>query len=116
MHQLIGAQDVRGYYECAFTRFVDVIYQGIRAELFTSCRNELGTALKTSIGLGEKDGKLDGSMKLSDSSANIYQAEQRCTILLAVDPESQRIRVELTKQKENLEKACDWLDSHAVEE
>ncbi|KAL8905302.1 MAG: hypothetical protein Q9207_002735 [Kuettlingeria erythrocarpa] len=85
-------KDVRGYYECAFTRFVDVIYQGIRAELFTSCRNELGTALKQRIGLEEDD------------------AEQRCTILLAIDPETERIRIELLKQKANLEKACVWLD------
>ncbi|KAI4117298.1 MAG: hypothetical protein LQ338_007577 [Usnochroma carphineum] len=74
-------------------KFVDVIYQGIQAELFTACRNELGTVLKERIGLEEKD------------------AEQRCTVLLAVDPESERIRIELTKQKENLEKACVWLDS-----
>lgn len=44
---------------------MDVVYQGIRAELFTSCRNELGTALKDRIGLGEKDGKLNGGVRAS---------------------------------------------------
>lgn len=39
------------------------------------------------------------------------QAEERCAILLAVDPESERVRVELNKQKENLEKASVWLAS-----
>lgn len=39
------------------------------------------------------------------------QAEQRCAILHAVDPASERMRVELMKQKENLEKASKWLGS-----
>ncbi|KAL8925260.1 MAG: hypothetical protein Q9208_003550 [Pyrenodesmia sp. 3 TL-2023] len=102
-------KDVRGYYECAFTRFVDVIYQGIRAELFTACRNDLGTVLKERIGLEEKDGESRsgiGRRNLTDVSS----AEQRCAVLLAIDSETERIRIELLKQKENLEKACVWLD------
>ncbi|KAL8684171.1 MAG: hypothetical protein Q9224_006550, partial [Gallowayella concinna] len=87
MNELRAIADVRGYYECAFSRFVDVIYQGIQAELITACRNDLGPALKERLGLGEKD------------------AEQRCAILLAVDPENARVRAELERQKENLEKA-----------
>ncbi|KAL8763297.1 MAG: hypothetical protein Q9184_000853 [Pyrenodesmia sp. 2 TL-2023] len=56
LHELRAISDVRGYYECAFSRFVDVIYQGIQTELLTACRNDLGTVLKERIGLGEKDG------------------------------------------------------------
>ncbi|KAL8736812.1 MAG: hypothetical protein Q9166_000178 [cf. Caloplaca sp. 2 TL-2023] len=92
-HELRAIADVRGYYECAFSRFVDVISQGIQAELFTACRNELGNALKQRIGLEEKD------------------AEQRCAILLAVDPQVEKDRAELLKQKENLMKACTWFES-----
>lgn len=44
-------------------------------------------------------------------SANIPKAEQKCAILLAVDPENERIREELMKQKSNLEKACKWFES-----
>ncbi|KAL8815160.1 MAG: hypothetical protein Q9223_005679 [Gallowayella weberi] len=86
-NELRAMADVRGYYECAFSRFVDVIYQGIQAEIVTACRNDLGTALKERLGLADKD------------------AEQRCAVLLAVDPENARIRAELERQKENLEKA-----------
>ncbi|KAL8948932.1 MAG: hypothetical protein Q9222_004919 [Ikaeria aurantiellina] len=93
IHELRALADVRGYYECAFSRFVDVISRSIQGELFMTCREEIGTVLKQRIGLEEKD------------------AEQRCAILLAVDPDSERIRAELTKQKENLEKALAWLES-----
>ncbi|KAL8720623.1 MAG: hypothetical protein Q9181_007883 [Wetmoreana brouardii] len=93
IHELRALSDVRGYYDCVFTRFVDNIYLGIQAELFAKCRDELGTALKQRTGLEEKD------------------AEQRCALLLAVDQESERIRAELMKQKENLEKASVWLES-----
>ncbi|KAL8849843.1 MAG: hypothetical protein Q9221_005181 [Calogaya cf. arnoldii] len=91
--ELRAIADVRGYYDCAYSQFVDAVYKGIRAELFTTCRNDIGTALKQRIGLEEKD------------------AEQRCAILLAVDPENERIRGELLKQKANLEKASEWLES-----
>ncbi|KAL8669897.1 MAG: hypothetical protein Q9168_005531 [Polycauliona sp. 1 TL-2023] len=93
VQELRAMADVRGYYECAYSRFVDVIYQGIQTELFAACRNDLGEALKQGIGLEEKD------------------AEQRCATLLAVDPENERIRAELVKQKSNLEKASEWLES-----
>ncbi|KAL8767095.1 MAG: hypothetical protein Q9209_006322 [Squamulea sp. 1 TL-2023] len=93
VQELRALADVRGYYECAFSRFVDVVYQGIQTELLTACHNELGTALKQGVGLEEKD------------------AEQRCAILLAVDPENERIRGELLKQKQNLETASEWLES-----
>ncbi|KAL9603789.1 MAG: hypothetical protein Q9219_000898 [cf. Caloplaca sp. 3 TL-2023] len=86
VHELRAISDVRGYYECAFTRFVDVVYQGIQAGLFDACRNRLGNALKQRIGLEEKD------------------------VLLAVDPEGERVRIELLKQRENLEKALAWLE------
>ncbi|KAL8688245.1 MAG: hypothetical protein Q9218_005797 [Villophora microphyllina] len=91
--ELRTLSDTRGYYECAASRFVDNIYQDIHTELFATCRDGIGTALKRHIGLEEKD------------------AEQRCTLLLAVDPNSERLRIELTKQKENLEKASIWLES-----
>lgn len=45
------------------------------------------------------------------SFANLCLAEQRCAVLLAVDPEGERIRIELMKQKANLEKASEWLES-----
>ncbi|KAI4256668.1 MAG: hypothetical protein LQ352_001986 [Teloschistes flavicans] len=91
--ELRALSDTRGYYECAASRLVDNVYQDIHTELFATCRDRLGDALKQRIGLEERD------------------AEERCAILLAVDPESERVRVELNKQKENLEKASVWLAS-----
>ncbi|KAI4274757.1 MAG: hypothetical protein LQ337_003697 [Flavoplaca oasis] len=91
--ELRAIADVRGYYDCAYSQFVDAIYKGIRAELLITCRNEIGNALKQGIGLEEKD------------------AEQRCAVLLAVNPENERLRAELIKQKSNLEKASEWLES-----
>lgn len=54
---LILDQTVKGYYEYAFSRFVDVIGLGIQAELFVACRTEISKALKEEIGLTESDGK-----------------------------------------------------------
>ncbi|KAL8967444.1 MAG: hypothetical protein Q9183_002916 [Haloplaca sp. 2 TL-2023] len=92
IHELRALSDVRGYYECACSRFVDVIYQDIHTDLFAACRDELRNALQERLGLEEKD------------------AEHRCAMLLAVDQDSARLRVELLKQKENLEKATVWLE------
>ncbi|KAL8846150.1 MAG: hypothetical protein Q9221_008744 [Calogaya cf. arnoldii] len=91
--ELKAMADVRGYYVCASSRFVDVIYQGIQTELFTACRNEFGEALKQGIGLEEKD------------------AERRCSILLGVDPGKQKIREELLKQQRNPEVASQLLEA-----
>ena len=51
---------VRGYYECAFSRFVDIVSQAISYELFTTCRADIGNLLKEKLGLTdtEADGKL----------------------------------------------------------
>ncbi|KAL8657351.1 MAG: hypothetical protein Q9226_002000 [Calogaya cf. arnoldii] len=57
--ELRAIADVRGYYDCAYSQFVDAVYKGIRAELFTTCRNDLGNALKQRIGLEEKDDFID---------------------------------------------------------
>ncbi|MCJ1463834.1 hypothetical protein MMC07_002443 [Pseudocyphellaria aurata] len=87
---LIGS--VRGYYECAFSRFVDVVCQGIQGELFLSCRNEIGAVMKEQIGILKPD------------------ANERCTVLLAMDRESQERRVQLMKEKAVIVEAQDWLE------
>ncbi|KAL8860610.1 MAG: hypothetical protein Q9178_002963 [Gyalolechia marmorata] len=104
-------QDVRGYYECAYSRFVDVIYQGMQANLFTACHDELGNALKQGIGLEEPDGRSSCSENEYKLPLTTILAEQRCAVLLAVDPENERVRAELVKQNENLVKASEWLES-----
>ena len=90
---------------------MDVIYQGIHADLFTACHDELGNALKQGIGLEEPDGRSSCSEYEYKLPLTTILAEQRCAVLLAVDPENERVRSELVKQNENLLKASEWLES-----
>ena len=52
--------NVRGYYECAYSRFVDVVSQAISCELFSACLDQLGLTVKEKLGLvdEQRDGKL----------------------------------------------------------
>ena len=63
-------QTVRGYYECAFSEFVNVICKGINCELFTKCRDELGSKMKEQFRLTEPDGRFQslGLMIISNFS------------------------------------------------
>ena len=54
-----GRKSVKGYYECAFSRFVDNVCQSIACELFSKCRDQLGSVLKHELRVTEADGKLD---------------------------------------------------------
>ncbi len=56
-------QTVRGYYECAFSEFVNVICKGINCELFMKCRDELGNKMKQQFRLMEPDGKFSAPME-----------------------------------------------------
>ena len=47
---------MRAYYGCAYSRFVDVIGQGIELELFESIRNDLGEELTKGLELDCSDG------------------------------------------------------------
>ncbi|KAL8904890.1 MAG: hypothetical protein Q9171_006880 [Xanthocarpia ochracea] len=111
VQELRAISDVRGYYECAYSRFVDVIYQGIQSGLFTACHDELGTALKQGIGLEEPDGRSSCFENEYKLPLTTILAQQRCAVLLAVDPENERVRAELVRQNENLMKASEWLES-----
>ena len=50
-------QIVRGYYTCAYSRFVDTVCQGIQGELFVTCRNDIFKELQDQLGIMEPDGK-----------------------------------------------------------
>lgn len=90
--EVIAMGTVRGYYECAFSEFVNVICKGINSELFMKCRDELGSKMKHHFRLMEPD------------------ANERFTMLLEVDAENQEKRLQLKKEKETLQKAQDWLE------
>ena len=55
--KLIPDQHVKGYYECAYSRFVDNVYQAISCELFSKCRDELGSVIKQQLRITESDGR-----------------------------------------------------------
>ena len=92
--EIYAMATVRGYYECAFSRFVDVICQGIQAEVFSECRDKtkISDKLKQDLGMNELD------------------ATQRCAMLLAIDAKTEERRIQLTKDNEMLQKAQEWLD------
>ncbi|KAI4162310.1 MAG: hypothetical protein LQ342_004024 [Letrouitia transgressa] len=90
--------DVRGYYDCAYSRFVDVVCQNIHVELFARFRDDLPGVMREKIGL------------------NKPQAPEICAVLLAIDPHIEEKRLQLSKEKETLEKAQEWLETIAIEE
>ncbi|KAJ5595099.1 uncharacterized protein N7459_001307 [Penicillium hispanicum] len=86
----------RGYYEVASSRFLDVVCLFAESRLRLKCRDELINAID--IGLNAK-------------------SEDRCTALMAEDPEREARRISLTKEKEKLTRAQEWLNSvHQVDD
>ncbi|OJJ45477.1 hypothetical protein ASPZODRAFT_99591 [Penicilliopsis zonata CBS 506.65] len=81
----------RGYYEIASSRFVDSICQSVHTKLFSKCREELITVIEKELGIFENN------------------AMERCLELMAEDPERQRRRQNLLKEKEKITKAQEWL-------
>ena len=48
---------MRAYYECAFSRFVDVVCASVYGELFMKCRNDLVKAVKQHFRATDPGGK-----------------------------------------------------------
>ncbi|KAL2002809.1 hypothetical protein VTN02DRAFT_5852 [Thermoascus thermophilus] len=89
---------VKGYYEVASSRFVDSICQSVHTKLFTKCRDELVQIIEQELGVFKDD------------------ALERCMELMAEDPERQRRRQYLVKERQKLTKAQEWLQSSAKKE
>ncbi|KAF7586427.1 hypothetical protein BBP40_008916 [Aspergillus hancockii] len=83
----------RGYYDIASSRFVDSTCQGVHSKLFSKCREELVTVI-------------EDELKIAD-----HNALERCQELMAQDPERQRRRQYLIKEKEKVTKAQRWLSA-----
>ncbi|KAL8797763.1 MAG: hypothetical protein Q9195_000115 [Heterodermia aff. obscurata] len=84
--EVLAISNVKGYYECAFSRFVDNVCQSITCELFYKCRNQLGSVLKHELRVTEAD----------------------------VDPKDEQERRQVTKEQEKLRKAQSWLEQLAL--
>ncbi|KAH2284604.1 hypothetical protein KXW02_002365 [Aspergillus fumigatus] len=81
----------RGYYEIASSRFIDSICQSVHTKLFSKCREELITVIENELRIFDEN------------------AVERCMELMAEDPERQRRRQYLLKEKEKVLKAQEWL-------
>ncbi|KAI9818928.1 MAG: hypothetical protein M1827_007749 [Pycnora praestabilis] len=87
---------VRGYYECAASRFVDTICLSLKAEMFVRC-GDVHTDLIKDLGIMQQD------------------ANDRCARLMAEDPQREIKRAQLKKEKETLRQAQEWLAGLAGE-
>ena len=58
---------MRAYYECAFSRFVDIVCASVHGELFMKCRNDLVSDMKQHFGATDPGGMFF-VLALSDAS------------------------------------------------
>ncbi|KAL4970876.1 putative dynamin GTPase [Aspergillus stella-maris] len=85
--------ETRGYYEVASSRFVDSICQSVHTKLFFKCRENLVTVIERNLGIYNEN------------------AVERCNELMAEDPERQRRRQYLVREKEKITRAQQWLNA-----
>ncbi|PWY78288.1 putative dynamin GTPase [Aspergillus heteromorphus CBS 117.55] len=90
--------NTRAYYDMASSRFVDSICQGVHTKLFAKCREELISVIESELRIFD-DNALD-----------------RCLELMTEDPERQRRRLQLLKEREKITKAQEWLNSAKKED
>ncbi|KAL4943649.1 hypothetical protein BDV06DRAFT_221004 [Aspergillus oleicola] len=83
----------RGYYKVASSRFVDSICQSVHAKLFFKCRENLVAVIERGLGIYNEN------------------AVDRCNELMAEDPERQRRRQYLVREKEKIMRAQQWLNA-----
>ncbi|KAK2761761.1 hypothetical protein FQN54_001589 [Arachnomyces sp. PD_36] len=88
---------IRGYYDIASARFVDSICQMTHTKLFFRCRHDLISTIERELGLLEND------------------ASEKLAILMTENPERQRRRLHLVKEKERLGKAMESLSTEKQE-
>ncbi|KAF7719668.1 Uncharacterized protein PECH_004168 [Penicillium ucsense] len=82
--------DSHGYYEIASSRFLDVICQSAHAKVISKCRTHLVDVINDRL--------------------NTKSADQ-CNALMAEDPERERRRGELIREREKLSRAQDWIQT-----
>ncbi|KAL4955309.1 P-loop containing nucleoside triphosphate hydrolase protein [Aspergillus filifer] len=85
--------ETRGYYEVASSRFVDSICQSVHTKLFFKCRENLVAVIERGLGIYNEN------------------AVDRCNELMAEDPERQRRRQYLVREKEKITRAQQWLNA-----
>ncbi|KAF6240067.1 hypothetical protein HO173_001677 [Letharia columbiana] len=96
--EIVAMSTVKGYYECAYSRFVDVVCASIHCELFNKCRDNIGREMKQQFGVIE-----DG-------------AYERFAILMAANPRDEERRAQLKKERDTIQKARERLDGLSQDE
>ncbi|EPS33926.1 hypothetical protein PDE_08888 [Penicillium oxalicum 114-2] len=82
--------DSHGYYEIASSRFLDVICQSAHTKIIGKCRAQLVEVINCELKIKSPD---------------------NCRSLMAEDPERERRRGELVREREKLSRAQDWIQS-----
>ncbi|KAL9124652.1 MAG: hypothetical protein Q9217_006038 [Psora testacea] len=90
--ELLAMSIVKGFYDVAYSRFVDIVCASIHCELFGKLRNELFPAMTHKFGVTEPG------------------ANERFAILLAANARDEERRAVLMKEKETIEKAQQRLE------
>ncbi|PWY64084.1 dynamin family protein [Aspergillus eucalypticola CBS 122712] len=81
----------RGYYDLASSRFIDSICQSVHTKLFAKCRDDLIKEIERELCIFDEN------------------ALERCLELMEEDPDRQRRRQFLLREKERIDKAQEWL-------
>jgi len=96
---------------------VDSICQSVYTKLFFKCREELIDVIEQELQIYDENGKLNSMISSTCQSRLIYlTAVERCMELMAEDPERQRRRQYLLREKEKISKAQGWLSTAKKEE
>ncbi|RAH57510.1 dynamin family protein [Aspergillus piperis CBS 112811] len=82
----------RGYYDLASSRFIDSICQSVHTKLFAKCRDDLIKEIERELCILDEN------------------ALERCLELMEEDPDRQRRRQFLLREKERIDKAQEWLN------
>lgn len=90
---------MRGYYEYAFSRFIDVISQGIKGGIFLKCRNEIGDLIKMELGI-----------------TNTSNGQEHYAQMLEVDSPTRERRIQLEKDRARVNEAREWLEGMALKD
>lgn len=95
--EIAAMSTVKGYYECAYSRFVDVVCASIHCELFNKCRDDIGREMKQQFGVIENG------------------AYERFEILMAANPSDEERRAQLKKEQSTIQKARERLEGLSLD-
>ena len=103
--ELLAMSFVKAFYDVAHSRFVDTVCSSIHCEVFGKCRNDLFNVMRDKFRVTDADGKHKNLILSYTVRADSSLANDRLAILLASNPEDERRRAQLNKERDTLLKA-----------